>query len=155
MEENVSLKEFLRTGRLGRISLGMHENEVTAIIGKSDSLGVTSRKYPRPSLWVYGDIELIYEYDTRLLTLILINFWEPKPPSGGTIDLDPWIIKGGLQPDELIPLLEQEGITYCEVKPLNSETKQLLVSSVITLIFNNNIDEWSGWEGLCKLYAGI
>jgi hypothetical protein len=155
MTETVLLKEFLRTGQLGRVCLGMSEHEVTAMIGRSDASGGTFRKYPKPSLFEYGDIELFYDYNSRLLNLIVINFWEPRFPSGGsTIDLHPWIIKGGLQAEELICQLEREGIPYSEVEPINYETRQLLVNSAVTMIFNNNIEEWQGWEGLCKLYAG-
>jgi hypothetical protein len=156
MIEKVSLKEFLRSGQLGRISLGMHEDEVISILGKADAYGGSTRKYPEPSLFVYGDIELFYQYDTRLLTTIVINFWEPRPPVGvGSIELAPWVIKGGLQAEELIAFLQEEGIPWCDVEPINFETRQIVAGSVVTLIFNNNIDEWKGSEGLCKLYAGI
>jgi hypothetical protein len=155
MTEKVSLKEFLRTGQLGRVCLGMHENEVLSILGKADAFGGSTRKYRKPSLFVYGDVELIYQYNTRLLTTIVINLWEPRLPSGvGRIELDAWIIKGGLQAEALIVLLDEEGIPWCDVQPINFETRQIVVSSIVTLIFNHNIGEWQGWEGLCKLYAG-
>ena len=154
MAEKVSLKEFLRTLKLGKIHLGMHEDDVTAILGKPDFLGGSTRKYRKPSLWAYGNIELIYDYDTRLLDLILINFWGPQYPSGGTaIELDPWVIRGGLQPGELIPLLDEEGINHLDVEPINPGTRQMLVNSAITMIFNNETDTYTGEIGLCKLYA--
>jgi hypothetical protein len=82
----------------------------------------------------------------------LINIWEDGYPSGGAaIQLDPWIIKGGLLVDELIPELDKEGIDYCEVEPINPDTRQLLVNSAITMIFNNRHVEWDGSAGLRKI----
>jgi hypothetical protein len=84
--------------------------------------------------------------------MVVINFWEQKHPSGAaSIQLDPWIIEGGLTLDELIHRLDEEGIDYCEVEPINPGTKQLLVNSAITMIFGADPDEWTGRTGLCKL----
>lgn len=152
MAETANLKDFPQTLKLGRIYLGLHENDVAAILGEADCLGGTSRKYPRPVILKYGDIELIFDNQMRQVSSILINFWEDGYPSGGAaIQLDPWIIKGGLLPDELILQLDNEGIDYCEVEPINLGTRQLLVNSAITIIFNNDHDEWEGDAGLRKI----
>jgi hypothetical protein len=155
MTERINLKDFLRTIKLGSIHLGQHENNLAAILCKPDYMGGTSRKYRQPSLWKYGDIELFFDYKTRKISSIVINFWKPEYPSGGgAIQLDPWVIRGGLQPEALQLQLDKEGIVYREVEPINYETRQLLVNSAITMIFNNDIEEWAGRVGLCKIYAG-
>ena len=118
MAESMNLKDFLQTLTLGRIHLGLRENDVSAILGEPDCVGGASRKYRRPSIWKYGDIELFFDYQTRQICLISIYFLEDGYPSGGAaIQLDPWIIKGGLRPHELIPQLDKEGIDYSEVEP--------------------------------------
>lgn len=155
MAQPANLKEFLQTLKLGEIHLDQHEDEVASILGKPDYVGGTSREYRRPSLWKYGDIEMYLDHETREVNSIVINLWKPEYPNGGyAIQLDPWIIKGGLRPDEFMRQLDKNGIDYCEVEPINYETRQLLVSSAITMIFNNDIKEWEGWVGLCKLYVG-
>ena len=155
MAETASLRHFLRTGELAGIHLGLHEDEVAELLGKPDAVGGTSRKYRKPSLWKYGDIELVFDRQTRELCLIVINFWEPKIPSGGdAINLNPWIIKGGLRLSQLTSFLADEGIEYCEVQSINFGARQLLVGSSITLIFNEDEEEFPEWLGLCKISAG-
>jgi hypothetical protein len=152
MAETVNLKDFLRTLKLGRIHLGQHADDVVAILGEPDCVGGASRKHRRPPIWKYGDVELLFDYRTRQINMVVINFREQKHPSGAaSIQLDPWIIKGGLTLDELIRRLGEEGIDYCEVEPINPGTKQLLVNSAITMIFGADPDEWTGRPGLCKL----
>jgi len=152
MAETVNLKEFLRTLTLGRIHLGQRANDVAAILGEPDCVGGDSRSQRWPPIWKYGDIELLFDYRTRQINMVVINFWEQKHPSGAaSLQLDPWIIKGGLRLDELIPQLDKEGIEYCEVESINPGTRQLLVNSVITMIFNEDPDEWMGEAGLRKL----
>src|SRR5262252_10841427 len=120
MAETVNLKDFLRTLKLGRIHLGQGASDVAAILGKPDYVGGASRKYRLPAIWKYGDIEFLFDYRTRQINMVVINFWERKHPSGGaSIQLDPWIIKGGLRLDELIRRLGEEGIDYCEVEPMD------------------------------------
>jgi hypothetical protein len=154
MAEAASLKHFLRTRELGGIRLGMREDEVAAILGTPDAVGGTSRKYLKPSLWKYGDVELFFDRQTRRLGLIVINFWGPKVPSGGNaIHLDPWVIRGGLTLSRLIPSLDQEGIEYHETEPINFGTRQLSVGSSVTMIFNDDEEEFPDWLGLCKISA--
>jgi hypothetical protein len=151
MAATVNLKDFLRTLELGRIHLGQSANDVVAILGEPDCVGGESRKHRWPPIWKYGDIELLFDYRTMQIDLIVISFWKQDYPSGGAaIQLDPWIIKGGLGIDELITQLDKESIDYCEVEPINPGTRQLLVNSSITTIFDNNPDD-SGFAGLRKL----
>src|SRR5262245_58620647 len=132
MPETISLKNFFRTGEFGNLHFGLKEEEVLSLLGKPDAFGSTSRKYRKPSVWKYGDVELFFDRETRRLWLIVINFWEPTIPSGGTgIKLDPWIIKGGLTQLELINRLDQEAIQYKQIPPINSGTAELLVGASI------------------------
>ncbi len=54
----VSLDEFLRTGNLGDLRPGMSKEEVQTLLGLPDDTGNTSRKYPQPSIFLYGTVEL-------------------------------------------------------------------------------------------------
>lgn len=42
------------------VNKGMTRKEVIAVLGPPDDTGGTSRKYKTPSIYVYGDIELIF-----------------------------------------------------------------------------------------------
>jgi hypothetical protein len=46
---------------LTNVRLGMTRDEVVAVIGEPDAKGGTSRKYPTPSIYKYGDIELHFQ----------------------------------------------------------------------------------------------
>jgi hypothetical protein len=54
----------------------------------------------------------------------------------------------------LIAAFEQEGIAYRETAPINFGTRQLSVGPAITLIFNDDEEEFPDWMGLCKISAG-
>jgi hypothetical protein len=54
----VSLDSLLRTGYLGDLRSGMSKAEVQAILSAPDDTGGTSRRYPRPSIFLYGTVEI-------------------------------------------------------------------------------------------------
>src|SRR5262245_43888400 len=95
MAELANMIDVLRTLELGRIHLSQRADDVVAILGGPDCVGGATRKHRWPPIWKYGDIELLFDYRTREIEMILINFWDStKYPSGGAaIQLDPWIIK--------------------------------------------------------------
>lgn len=45
-----------------KVKLGMTREEVKAALGEPTDISIGSRKYPRPCVWKYGDIELHFEY---------------------------------------------------------------------------------------------
>lgn len=152
MTASVSLKSLLRTGHFGNIKLGLDRNDVAQLLGKHDDVGGTSRKYSRPGIWKYGDVELFFDRQTERLSLIVINFWEPKIPTGGVgIHLDPWIIAGGLRMSDLQAALQAEGITYEELRPIQPGTRQLMVNSSSSFVFKEDEEEFPDWLGLCKV----
>ena len=155
----VKLKELLQTGRLGEIYLGQLENEVFNILGTPDYAHAGTRNSRRLSLFSYGELEFYFDDSSRNLTLINLNFlsfWQREIPSGGErLQIDPWVLKAGLGPEDLIKYLNQEAIYYCDVEPINFNTRQLLVNKTTTLIFNDVTEESGERVGLCKVFAGI
>ena len=145
-----NLKELLQAGRLGKIHLGQAQDEFFEILGTAD--------YAHSSLVSYGDIEFYFEDTFRRLKLINLNFlsfWQQKIPSGGkNLHLDPWVLKAGLDPEDLIKYLNQEAINFCDVEPVNFGTRQLSINKNTTVIFNNAIEEAGDHIGLCKLSVG-
>ena len=47
----VSLKDFVQTGRFGPVALGQSRAELRAHLGEPDDLGGTSRRHHKPRIW--------------------------------------------------------------------------------------------------------
>jgi hypothetical protein len=108
---SASIKEFLKTGRLGPIELGMHQDHMLSLLGEPDGTG-TRLCRNRPTLLLYGVIEFYFDEDAdfRLTTIHCDDF---KELSGGkAIGLNPWILRGGLPLSDLKAALEREGIKF-------------------------------------------
>jgi len=68
----VSLNVMLRSGQLGELRYGMSQEEVRVLLGEPDAVGGGSRKYPHPSILLYGTVELNFE---PLRPHGLTSFW--------------------------------------------------------------------------------
>jgi len=98
---DVSLRDFLQTGRFGPVELGMPSAKVEGFLGAADSLGASSSRARRPFLWKYGEVEFHFlprkGKDDQLVLVFLEHF---NVPSGGPkVRIDPWFIRGGLSLD--------------------------------------------------------
>ena len=56
----ISLHTFLQTGTLGESLIGKSAAEVVALLGEPDAKGGTSNKYPHPTIYLYGIVELTF-----------------------------------------------------------------------------------------------
>jgi hypothetical protein len=110
----IQLLEFLRTGIFGPICFGMNRAEVEQALGIPDLEGGISRKYPKPSIWRYGNIEISFESGVDRLCSIYIDHFE-VPNSSKVIGVEPWIIQRGLSKSELESALTKQGIKYAEL----------------------------------------
>ena len=52
-----SLIDFLATGRLGNLDLGVSLSKFETRRGEPDAVGGGSQRYPRPSIYLYGTVE--------------------------------------------------------------------------------------------------
>lgn len=57
----VSLDFLLCTGYLGDLRSGMSKAEVQALLGAPDDTGGESRRYPPPSIFLYGTVEIYFQ----------------------------------------------------------------------------------------------
>jgi hypothetical protein len=131
----VSMKEFLRSGAFGPITLDMSRMQVQELLGPPDRLGgITSSKDITPPIWSYGDLELHYEPDAdRLILIYMDNF---KIPSGGNaIDLDPWIIKGRISRKKVENALSLTDIKYRQGSELSFDGVHIITSGNVVLSF--------------------
>ena len=82
----VSLKEFLNTGQLDDLRVGMPPEQVVQLLGDPDMLGGTSRKYHRHSIYKYGSLELHF---ARELPFSCVGIYIEYPFDGSPIRLPP------------------------------------------------------------------
>jgi len=113
----------------------MDRAQVESSLGVPDDMGGTSRKYRKPSIWKYGDVEL--HFIPGADSLFLIHLDDFDVPSGGKLaDFDPWIIRRSRTLSEAEAQLSQSGIDY-EVGDyeLEDDAKCLTAGIGVKLIF--------------------
>lgn len=117
---DISLLEFIKTGRFGPVSLGMSRHDVFALFGKPDVVGAGNLE---TRLCKYGDIEFHFQAKTGLLYLI----WSDHIPFPGErsrrIRLDPWLFNGNRRPskDAIGKGLTEHGVNF-QYREIESET---------------------------------
>ncbi len=151
--KKISLKEFISTGVIGGIYIGMKDSEILPLIGKPDLVGGNSRKHRVPNIWKYGDFEFIFERKEQKLVHIVANFWKNgcEPSLGNSIYLDSFGIKGGMRAEDFINLLYSKNIAFKDLPSPTNETKEFLVNDVTHFIFNIDEKEFDDWIGLVKI----
>lgn len=109
----ISLKEFLRTGCLGKLRLGLSENEVITLLGYPEDTGGTSRKYPKPCIYFYGSVEVHFNPKSRVCFLIYIEcpIWKKLqfPPNWIIID---WQLTPGMKKAEVEKMLTEMRLPF-------------------------------------------
>lgn len=59
-ERLVQIARFQQLIDDGQLRIGMLRAEVKALLGEPDKVGCTSRRYPTPSCFKYGEVELFF-----------------------------------------------------------------------------------------------
>lgn len=133
MRRAISLRDFLQTGRLGPIELGMTRDAVAATLGPPDAEGALLRGVAR--IWRYGSIELHFDEDA--VFAIHSDHGSLDAPDGGrAFDLDPWIISSALRRDTAVHELAAAGMPCTPVEEAwNPNTDGLRTPSGVSLLF--------------------
>lgn len=133
----ISLLEWLRTGRFGPVHLGMSRAEVEGVLGPPEMMGGrTSRRKRRPTIWKYGDVEMYFggELEDPLHTVFLEGL--SVPSEGQRLVIDPWRLRGGMGLEEAIQQLEAEGLRFEQrVNPVDKDYVELSLESGVKLSF--------------------
>ncbi|MEM6782543.1 MAG: hypothetical protein AAF624_02280 [Bacteroidota bacterium] len=144
----ISLLRFLKTGSYGPVRLGQTREQVRSHLGEPDDKGGVSRKYRRPTVWKYGDVQLFWpEREERLKAIVFYAFHAPSGeiPSGGkSIDLRPGLLRGGVAIYEALHVLDEAGIASREVDHWLDTHRVLETPPGVQLLFVDT----SHWEGL-------
>lgn len=129
-----SLKEFIQSGSLNSLEVGMSRAAVEQSLGAPPSWEARARGYRKADIWKFGDIELYFQDD--VLWMIFADDFE-VPNGGSQIELDAWIIRGELTQAQAEQHLAAEGIRYRqEAFPYNDNGVHLVADSGTVLAFS-------------------
>lgn len=136
------LREFLESGKLGPIAIGLSPVEVQHILGDPWDVGGTSKD----RLWKYGAVQLGFHRDnaTRTEALCFIGLYFRS----GSLDLPEAIAPEGWFPSrrttkgDFIRYLEEQGIGHSVDRQLTIETQSALTTESGTQVtFDSSVDE--------------
>ena len=94
----VSLLEFIQSGDLGPVVYGFRATELEAVLGPPEMTGGETRRYKKPCIWKYGNVEFYFDWLAGLDMIFWDTFSGPngEPEGWGQLELDPWCIREGL-----------------------------------------------------------
>lgn len=116
----ISLQEVLRTGEFGPLRQGMSRAEVRRRLGPPERTnGLKAATSNTALIWLYGSFEFWFQWHDGVEVLVAGMVDNPDssdhwgvPSGGGTMRLDPWVIREGLPLDECVQQLNTAGIAY-------------------------------------------
>ena len=146
----VSMREFLRTGVFGPITLGDPTERVRSVFGAPSVVGGTSRRRRTHGIWKYGDVEFHLTDDRRCLGLIFCDSFE-RLQLGSSASLDCWFFEGHPSYEVVERELTAAMIPFRRQDMLHEPTGYLLrLNSGVELLFGTGIDPviWPSVPGL-------
>jgi hypothetical protein len=137
-----NLREFLKSGTLGPVTMGLSPVEVQHRLGKPWDVGGT----PKQRIWKYGAIQLGFYWDketrTAGLGFIGLYFCHDSLALPEVIQLEGWFPSRYTTKEDFIHYLEDQGICYSEDQRLTFETQLALATeSGAHVIFDRSGDE--------------
>jgi len=150
--------DFLITGKLGPVELGMRRNHLLDRLGEPDMMSSPPPKSRTPGIWKYGDVEFHFTSGrAHEGTIALIYLEHFKTPTGGKrLRLDPWVLRGAMSQAKVIKALDDEEIAHnapLQVRKLGNT--QIKLKSGVELIFNDDGGKFMPPVGLYAIsYSG-
>jgi len=123
----VSLEDYLRSGVFGVLQLGVPREEMRRLFGEPDHIGGASRRQRTPTILKYGDIEFLYRPGEDYLWGIYMDGFG-VPQGGPKIDLDPWIIRGGMAADTIEHALISAEISFQKSRTVHDPTITIITT---------------------------
>lgn len=122
------LREFLASGTLGPVAIGLSPVEVQHILGDPWDVGGT----PKQRIWKYGSIQLGFQRDkatrTEALSFIGLYFRSGSLVLPEPIQSEGWFPSRQTTKEDFIRYLKEQGIGYAEDRQLTFETQSALVT---------------------------
>ena len=138
----VSLHDFLRTGDLGPIHLGMSRGAVLDALGKPDDFSITESQPELPAMFKYGDVEFYFDYDDDNLIYLRADSFDLLN-GGHALQFDPWFLRQGTPLREVEEQLTAYGIGYQRIALLDvsPDTMTIETASGVELGFESLPDD--------------
>jgi hypothetical protein len=134
----VSLVEFIQTGALGQVEVGMNQEMVEAIVGPPSRWVESSHDQMKVFVWHYGDISLTFE--NEILEAITMGDFE-IPAVGNSIIMSGSILTNCLTLSQIAHELDEEFMTYGIESHLRSKNQlSLVVEGGATLTFKTEYE---------------
>jgi hypothetical protein len=132
-----SLRDFVASGSLGSIELGMNQRRIEEILGSPPVLSAPDGSVAFARIWKYGSIELHFlERDDRLSLIFSDDFVDFR--GGGGLELDAWILRPGLERRVAEEQLSSAAITYqIRPYPYADESDELVTGAGVSLLFGD------------------
>ena len=136
----ISLHRFLDTGALGDLRVKMSVEQVCALLGMPEDTGGTSRKYPRPTIYVYGSIELFFAQKAPVFCQAI--YWyahrgEFRLTSGDVVE--DWGLTPGMRRAEIEAYLRQAGLEFsCPMRHSTVAAETLVLPSNVTITLDED-----------------
>ena len=147
---NISLRQFLETGRLGDLRLGDTVERVYALLGKPDDVGGVSRKHPWPSIYVYGTVKVFFSRGAFPMCRGVA--WQVgrgpfRLRSADTVE--DWSLTPGTRRPTVEAYLEGTGLALEDYSSDRPKGESLLLRSGVVLDFDKDgvLHSVSVWEG--------
>jgi len=110
---SVMLRTFLASGSLGPVGVGVDRVVVESSFGPPDDFDARAPNPRVAAIWRYGDVELHFDRDkVWLIHIDRFSGSGGSPKAGADLDLDPWVIVGGLSLDDFADALKQSGLQH-------------------------------------------
>ncbi len=154
----VSLKDFAVTGNFGPVGAGFTPVRLEALFGEPEATGGTSRRWRRPLIWKYGDLDFHFSGPDGVLVLVHLDRFSAGagcPGGWGRLEIEPWVIREGLPRDTFIAAIKQAGLKYT-VRPEPQYNQEVVVlASGVEIGFACRPEPYSPPVGLAWLSGRV
>ncbi|MBW3624140.1 MAG: hypothetical protein KY468_12100 [Armatimonadetes bacterium] len=136
------MRRYFQTGMFGDLHRGLSKEEVVHMLGEPEEAGGTSRKYPRPSIYLYGTLELFFR-QARPADLIDV-YWEAG--ERGELRLPPcctlqdWALFPGMRREDVeVVLAGNRCEFFCPPNLQWAGTQTLILTSGVHITFTDDL----------------
>ena len=129
------MQDFLRTGELGPVHLGLTRDQLRGYLGAPEDWGPAPKSERYAQIWKYGDIEFHFHFkEDALVSLFADHVGTLR--GGRAIDLDPWVLNGDALVEQVLESLALAQIPCQRIPwPFDDGTKRYLVGVGVELLF--------------------
>ncbi|MBV6621431.1 MAG: hypothetical protein KI793_00500 [Rivularia sp. (in: Bacteria)] len=129
-----NLKDFLKTGKLGKIHLGASLEDIIKILDKPK---LSTRVKPQIDIWKYDDLELMF--DNAILKQIKISLNDTNPQIPLQLTKEVWEINKFMKLEDLLNIIDNYEISW-RVHEKWSFDRQLCLETEAGVLFFLDLD---------------